>query len=206
MTTMKTYTPLGLAAVLAATTVIATTRDASALGPLDLEIGAKAGVGTAPSSWQSGAPNPLGFGLGGRAGVAIMGIYGGVNFVYYFGGSEGNVPIPIGGGTASLSVHSMMYGVEAGYGFTLLDMLTIRPQVGLGNFTMTTSFGSSLSRDDSNVYVEPGVTAFVTVPGLGWFVGADANLLVLPGIKDGTNGQSNTDTAFTLHGQIGYKF
>jgi hypothetical protein len=204
MTTMKTHTPLGLVAVLAATTVIATSRDASALGPLDLEIGAKAGVGTAPSSLPSGSPNPLGFGLGARGGVAIMGFYGGVNFVYYFGSSE-TVQIPFGGGSASSSFHSMMYGVEGGYGFTLLDMLTIRPQVGVGNFTLSYSFNGN-SSDSSNLYVEPGVTAFVTVPGLGWFVGADANLLVLPGIKDGTNGQSQTDTAFTIHGQIGYKF
>jgi hypothetical protein len=197
---MKNPTHLALVAALAGGLVLVTSQDAAALGPLDLEIGAKAGLGTAPSSWPSGSPNPLGFGLGGRAGIAIMGIYGGVNFVYYFGGST-NFPSPV----PNISVHSMMYGVEAGYGFSILGLLTIRPQVGLGNFTFTTSLGSS-STDNSNLYVEPGLTALVTVPGLGWFAGADANLLVLPGIKDGTNGSSNTDTAFTLHGQLGYKF
>jgi hypothetical protein len=198
MTIMKTHTPLALVATLAATTVIATTRDASALGPLDLEIGAKAGVGTAPSSWPSGAPNPLGFGLGARGGVAIMGIYGGANIVYYFGGGQNVLGV-------DTSVHSLMYGVEAGYGLTLLGLLTIRPQVGLGNFTLTSSVAGQ-SHDDSNLYVEPGLTAFVTVPGLGWFAGADANVLVLPGLKDGPNGETKTDTAFTLHGQVGYKF
>jgi len=35
-------------------------------------------------------------------------------------------------------------------------------------------------------------------------VGADANLLVLPGINTPTG--STTETAFTIHGQIGVRF
>src|ERR1019366_6022326 len=48
-------------------------------------FGAKAGVGTNPSSSPI---NPLGFGLGGRGGASFFGFYGGVDLMYYFGGSQ----------------------------------------------------------------------------------------------------------------------
>jgi hypothetical protein len=53
------------------------------------------------------------------------------------------------------------------------------------------------STSKSNLYLEPGVTGLVSLGG--WFVGADLNLLFLPGMD-------NTTTAFTLHGQVGLKF
>jgi hypothetical protein len=170
------------------------TRDAHALGPIDLEIGAKLGEGTNPFS---SGPNPLGFGLGARAGVSLLGLYGGLNVMYYFGSTDNVGPV-------SVSVYSTMYGIEAGYGFSLL-MLTIRPQVGIGNFTATANgnaFGVSGSKSQSNLYLEPGVTALVSFGLL--FVGADANLLVLPGIAE-YSGKSQTDTAFTVHAQVGIK-
>jgi hypothetical protein len=182
---------LSLFAVCVAVGVVAVPRDAHALGPVDLEVGVKGGVGTQPSNTSPG-PNILGFGLGGRGGVSFLGIYGGVNVMYYFGGSQDGT-----------SVHSLMYGVEAGYGFKLIDIITIRPQIGIGNFTGTVSPSGEPSSSNSNLYLEPGVTGLVSLGTL--FVGADANLLVLPGISYG-NGQSNTDTAFTLHAQVGVKF
>jgi hypothetical protein len=176
-------------------------RDAHALGPVDLEIGAKAGVGTNPisSSNNVSPPNPLGFGLGARGGVDFLGFYGGVQLMYYFGSSENASAF---GESGSISFHTFMYGVEAGYGFSL-SVLTIRPQIGIGNLTISESgnlsgfFGGNASSSDSNLYLEPGVTALISLGG--WFVGADANLLFLPGAD------YNTTTAFTLHGQIGIK-
>ena len=169
--------------------------NAFALGPLDLEIGAKAGVGTTPSNFPNGATNPLGFGLGDRAGVSIMGLYGGGQIIYYLGGSENSV-----------SVHTLMYGVEAGYGTKLIDILTLRAQVGLGSYDINAS-GGGFSHDQSNLYVEPGITAMITLPIVGWFVGADANVLLLTGMPDQNgNGSGTLDTAFTLHGQVGYTF
>jgi hypothetical protein len=73
-------------------------KQAHALGPLDLEFGAKVGGATNPG----GNPqNVLGFGLGGRAGVSVLGLYGGVNVVYYFGSSQ-TMPVD-GGGSISNS-------------------------------------------------------------------------------------------------------
>jgi hypothetical protein len=180
--------PLLLAAASAALLTGAIAGDAHALGPIDLEVAAKAGVGTNPSS---GPINLLGFGLGGRAGVSFFGIYGGVEAMYYLGGSQS-----IAG--ENVSLHSVMYGLDLGYNFKV-TILTIRPQLGLGNFTVSTSPGSV---SKSNLYLEPGVTGLLS---FGTFiVGADANLLVLPGINTPTG--SSTETAFTIHGQVGVRF
>lgn len=180
---------------------------AHALGPVDVEIAARAGFATNPVSSSSSngvsfsAPNPLGFGLGARGGVSFMGIYGGINVMYYFGGSNNASVL---GQSVSFSDHTFMYGLEAGYGFTLIDILTIRPQIGVGN----ASFSSSANlqgavnanvggNNGSNLYLEPGVTGLVSLGGL--FLGADANLLFFPGLD-------NSTTAFSFHGQIGFKF
>jgi hypothetical protein len=185
---------LASAGVLSLTAVVSFASDASALGPLDLEVAAKAGVGTTPSNIPSGYPNPLGFGIGARAGVSIFGLYGGGSIIYYLGGSDNG-----------LSTHTLMYGVEGGYGMKLIDILTLRAQVGIGNYDVTTNVTGLGSSDHNDLYVEPGITAMVTLPVVGLFVGADANILVLTGAKD-ENGNSTTDIGFTLHGQVGYSF
>ena len=193
------------AGVLSVAAIVTFAGNASALGPLDLEIGAKAGVGTTPSNFPSGATNPLGFGLGARAGVSIMGLYGGGQIIYYFGGSQ-SVPGVAGVNPPSISEHTLMYGFEAGYGTKLIDILTLRAQVGVGSYDVNVSGGGS-SSDTSNLYVEPGVTAMITLPIVGWFVGADANVLLLTGMPDQNgNGSGTLDAAFTLHGQVGYTF
>jgi hypothetical protein len=201
----------GACAFCAAT--FAMTRNAHALGPVDLEVGAKVGFGTNPVSNSNGGSslNPLGFGLGARAGVSFLGFYGGAQLMYYFGGSQdlsvpgvsaGGISVP--GQSASVSVHTLMYGVEAGYGITLIDILTIRPQIGIGNGTVSCSASASGvvntsagCGSQSSLYLEPGVTGLI---GLGmWFVGADANVLFFTGLD-------NSKAAFTLHGQVGLKF
>ena len=152
---------------------------AAASQVLGVEVGAKGGVGAI----YNGGLNPLGFGLGGRAGVVLFDhVYAGANLMYYFGT----------GGTA----HTWMYGVEAGWGFEPRENVTIRPQVGFGNGT----FGSTGSARN-NLYVEPGVTVLV---GLGTlFVGADVNVLFFPGLdlEDGGSG-----FFITVHGQAGVRF
>jgi hypothetical protein len=177
-------------------------RNAHALGPLDLELGAKAGMGTNPFSGNG--PNPLGFGLGARGGVSIFGLYGGVNVIYYFGGSHNE---QFDGGSTSVSAHSLLYGIEAGYGIKL-SILTLRAQVGIGNATITASgaaqgagVSAGGSQSNSALYLEPGVVGMISL-GM-WFVGADVNALVLT--KD-QNGNSKTDTALTFHGQVGVTF
>ena len=150
--------------------------------------------------------NPLGVGAGGRAGVSLFGFYGGINYMYYFGGSNGGV-----------SQHAMQEGAELGYGIKL-PFLVIRPQVGVGNFTLSTSGSSATggvvpvsvpATNANNLYVEPGLTVLIPVAFL--YFGADANALILPGVQSGPGpggvaSKSQTDTAFTAHGQIGIRF
>jgi hypothetical protein len=187
---MRRTSPLFAAAALGAA-LACIPRDASALGPVDIELAAKAGGGTNPLGGSGQPPNPLGFGLGARGGVSIVGIYVGANVLYYLGSSE----TVLG---SNLSVHSLLYGGELGYDIKVA-ILTIRPQVGVGNYTLS---ATGLS-DQNNLYVEPGVTGLVSLGTL--FVGADANALILPNMKQ-LDGSSSTSAGFTLHGQVGVKF
>jgi hypothetical protein len=181
-----------LAAAVVGLGVVGVARDARALGPVDLEVGAKVGYATSPTS-ENGAPNPLGFGLGGRAGLSFLGgFYAGGSLMYYLGGSS---TLQSEAGAQSVSTNTLMYGGEVGYGFNIL-LLTIRPQVGIGNATFTASSGG-VSQSTSNWYLEPGVTGLI---GLGLlYVGADVNALVFPGLQD-------SQTGVSFHGQIGVKF
>jgi hypothetical protein len=170
--------------------------DAHALGPVDLEVAGKLGVGTNPFG---DLPNPLGFGLGARAGVSLLGLYGGLSLMYYFGSGQDNVA----GAGGRVSVNSLLYGIEAGYGGKLLGLFTLRGQLGLGNFQLNQS--GAFSANPTNLYLEPGLTALLTIGIV--LVGVDANILILPGVSDPLPpGQSSWDAAFTLHAQGGVKF
>src|SRR5579872_2026489 len=97
---------------------------ALALGPVDLEIGAELGGGTGT---VGNAPNPLGLGLGGRAGISLFGWYGGIAGMYYFGSGQDNYSLN-GGGTGHIHTNSSLIGLEVGDNITL-SILTIRPQL-----------------------------------------------------------------------------
>jgi hypothetical protein len=178
---------------------ISVTHNAAALGPVDIEIAAKVGGGTNPEKNVADLPpNALGLGLGGRAGVSLFGLYGGVSFMDYLG-TKGQVY----GGTESLK--SILYGVEVGYNIGV-PLLTLRPQLGVGNYTVSASYSGGVAglaaapppnSGASNLYLEPGVTGLFSFGML--IVGADANVLFLPGMH-------GSQPAFTAHGQIGIKF
>jgi len=167
-------------------------RDASALGPVGIEVGAKIGAGTNPTGDNI---NPLGFGIGARGGVTIFNIYGGLSFMYYLGGTTNE---PTSG--VHRSGKAVLYGFEGGYDFNILGVVIVRPQLGIGvyngNYNESVRLTTSTA-DGKNLYLEPGVTGIV--PFGFWFVGADANLLFLPG-------QSGATAGFTFHGQIGLRF
>jgi hypothetical protein len=125
---------LGLASV----TIVTSAGSARALGPIDVEIGARAGGATNPNS-APGALNPLGFGIGARAGVVLLNhLYGGFDVMYYFGSNGPALGGPPGP-PVTLTDHTWKYGGEAGWGFKPIDILTIRPQVGLGNVAIDVS-------------------------------------------------------------------
>jgi hypothetical protein len=172
---------------------LGTPKTAAALDALDIEIAAKAGGATNPSS-TSGAPNALGFGLGARAGVSFLDIYGGATFRYYFGGgADGTTP---GVGTQHLSYTSLLFGIEGGYSIGN-RVIKVRPQIGLGDCIVTTSLTGQGSFPSSSVYVEPSIQGLVYFGTV--LVGADAGLLLIPNLN-------NWQPAFTLNGQVGVKF
>lgn len=199
---MKLVSVLLLVAA-AGSCILSVASTASALGPVDVEIAAKVGGGTSPgivlpsSGPAFAGPNALGLGLGGRAGVSFMGFYGGVSFMDYLGASQGNE-----------SLKTILYGVEAGYNIGI-SILTLRPQLGVGNYRLTesspgglTTFSGQVVSDSyssNSLYLEPGVTALLSF-GL-WIVGADGNVLFLV-----PTGGDNSHPAFTAHGQVGIRF
>lgn len=163
---------------------------ANALGPVDIEIGARAGTAT-------GTFGPLGFGIGGRGGASILGLYAGIDVIDYLGATAecGGCSWPAGAQPVKQSRSALLYGFEAGYNLKF-SLVTIRPQVGLGNFHLSSAYGGGpdvISND--YFYLEPGVVGLVSLGVL--FVGADVGALLLP---------TGPDSALTVHGQIGVTF
>jgi hypothetical protein len=164
-------------------------RVAHALGPASVEVAARGGIASSPTSDH---PNPLGGGIGARAGVSIFSLYGGLSVMYYFGGKDSEPGI-------ETSNHTLMYGVEAGFNLGV-PLLTIRPQVGIGDFSVSASCSSDSGpacTGGNNLYIEPGVLALLS---LGQFlVGADGDLLFVPNLD-------SAKVAVVGNLQVGVKF
>jgi hypothetical protein len=155
---------------------LSVTRSASALDPVDVEVAAKVGGGTNPQNNVADAPNALGFGLGARAGVSLLGFYGGVSFMDYLGSQATDA------GPLTESLKSVLYGVEVGHNISV-PLLTLRPQLGIGNCTASGGYsgtppirpggppyGYPAHFSSSNLYLGPESRAFYrSVCGLsGW--------------------------------------
>ncbi len=183
-------------------------RDANALGPVEVEVAAKGGGGFPP---LGGNGDGLGGAVGGRAGVLLpaSGLYGGLSFLEYGGGGSStdpvlvsSAPMPVGG-----SYHSLAYGIEGGYGLRFFDELTIRAQLGLGDYVdiedtqySTGETTTQTTHTRHSFYLEPGVTTMIALGPV--FVGGDLNLLIADFAYQG----SKYEAAFTLHAQLGVKF
>ncbi len=211
------------------TCALTASRDARAVGPLDVEVGAKVGAGSNPVN--GGFPNPLGVGAGARAGVSLLGFYAGVSGMYYFGES-GTFKEQYAGGSilsGSVSVQSFLCGGELGYGVRLARFVTLRAQLGLGDDVIFASgteyqanrfnnaiFRLPVSGTTQYLYLEPGITALIEVGKL--YAGMDVNALILPSgpsMSPPTGGSSSAnspfssrslDAAVTVHAQVGVRF
>lgn len=187
-----------LATLTACLVALSMERSAHALGPFDVEVAAKGGFATSPLSGTN-AGNPLGLGLGGRAGIVLdESFYLGGSIVYYFTGNENELNTSVAGSgitqtTQSVSTRVLMYGAEMGYGINLVDFLTLRPQVGFGDATFSQS-GASAST--TTWYLEPGLAGLVHWGKL--LVGADIDMLLLS--------VSQPQVAFVFDAQVGLKF
>jgi hypothetical protein len=153
------------ASTAAVVAVLALPQPARAADALGLEIAAKGGVKTNP--FDNGA-DPVHPGFGARAGASISRIYFGLSLMYYLHADTQEAPpagLGAGGVTAMVSSHDLFVGVESGYDFRLLDVITIRPQVGVGAWTDSSSCqisppSSTLScggTSSTNAYLEPGI-------------------------------------------------
>jgi hypothetical protein len=214
--------------------------EARASDAIEIEGGGYIGYGTNPSH----GPNPLGVGIGARAGVDFYNFYAGLAATYYFGASGecgGGAPNSGAGlsslpssfcsavaGEVSLSQMTVLYGVDLGYTLTVprARFLKFRPILELGDAQITRTGSVAMSdittgplaqyRSANSFYLQPGLEVFLTVSG--FFVGADANLLLMPSVTDIDGASNNNDgtgnllvskrtlAAFTTHAQIGFRF
>ncbi len=177
-------------------------RDALALGPIDVEVASKVGYGVNPAS---GTPNPFALGFGARAGVVFSNFYGGLSIVDYVGSGAGT----------DFTQSALLYGLEAGFDFSVLGRLTVRPEIGVGDAILTSTYdyyaSGNLGVPDSDyasptssghhLYLEPGATVLFSIGNA--FVGAGVSVLIIPGTVYGT--QTNW-AAPTVHAQLGIKF
>ena len=180
-------------------TILAFPAKADALGPVDVEIGARAGVATSPLG-------PLGFGIGGRGGVSILGLYAGIDVIDYLGAHAPcggcSMPPPPAGQTqvqAQQWRSALLYGFEAGYSLKI-SIVTIRPQLGLGNLRLSSAYGAPTPGPgaiSNYFYLEPAIVGLVSL-GV-FFVGADVGVLLL-------SGPDSPETGLTVHGQVGVTF
>ena len=195
---------------------------AHALGPIDVEVGAKVGAGTNPVG--GGLPDPMGLGLGGRAGVALSGLYLGVSVVDSLG-ATGQLHVVEGPDfeEGTLSPHSLLYGLEAGYGIPLAHRVLLRAQLGVGQDRLGMGGGLAVGTTLDNIvdlpqpvatttylYLEPAIVALVTLGHL--YAGVDVGALLLPSgpsvAPPGTPFLSphRLDGATTAHAQVGVRF
>jgi hypothetical protein len=184
------------------------TTEAHALGPVEVELGARLGYATNPDSNIS---NPLGTNVGLRGGLELFHrLYLGVNGQYYFGSSV-DTPLSGPGTDGTVTTHTTLLGLEAGYSFHV-SLLTIRPQLGfgdaqittLGNYqpdAITTTSLPNYTVTNTRFYLEPGIVALVNIGIL--YAGADANILV---ITDGNTQDSKAYTSFAFGLQAGLRF
>ena len=136
------------------------------------------------------------FGLGARAGITLpaIPIYVGGTFVYHLGKT---VP-----GT-DVTAKVLYGGIEGGYEIGAIPLLTIRPYLGLGYASLTTSSGDIVgtgeavgSLSSGKLALWPGATVLVTLAA--FFVGIDGRYVVLTDVSDAN--------AFTLFGTAGLSF
>jgi hypothetical protein len=172
---------------------VAAPQEAHALPGIGASAGLLGGVGMKPGDYPEGAANPYGVGLGVRGGVNLMGLYGGLTFLYHLGGSY-DVPL-----VGSIKTNAMYYGLEGGYEIGL-GPLAIRPYLGLGNFTAKVS-GTGVDKSESSLYVAPGIVGLVSVAG--FFVGADLRYVVPFKKSTGSNGNEISNNSLGVFGTVG---
>jgi hypothetical protein len=181
-------------------------------GSLHPEVAGRMTFGSALSPPPNGAPGPLtGLGYGVRAGVSYAGIYGGLAFTDYL--TEGECLSD--SVDACSTTHGRAFSFEGGYGRTFLRILTIRGQLGIGDY-WTSSAGSltdcpdvagsacktTLSHSGSDTFfLQPEALVQVALGPV--LVGADASIIYMPNVAVSGDPQSWAFAAFMVGAQLG---
>jgi hypothetical protein len=151
---------------------------------LGIEIAARSGVGLPSVA-------PPAFGLGLRAGLSFGSVYFGATLSNHFAGgtyTAGSWGSASGGVSPPPQIQTeqrLLYGIQLGYDFEPRTWLTIRPGIGLGAASVSSS-GTCWQNNGQNScsatdpYVEGGAAVLFAL-GAHLFVGADAGFAWVPG-------------------------
>lgn len=136
-------------------------------------------------------------------------MYVGVSVIDYLGGHDVNT-----------SDRALLYGIDrVRWPVLMRSHVVLRPVVGVGSAAVShtdpnqaamdvvTSASGAAASDTTtvhNVYVRPGATLLLDWPF--FFVALRAEVLILPGISDGSTSASTTWFSYTLGGGAGLRF
>jgi hypothetical protein len=181
-------------------------RDAAAAGPIDGEVAAGATFGTSPT----GSPgDPLGIGIGARAGASILGFYAGADVRYFFGSGTSHLQFD------TVKERALKVGVDVGYSFTVAPLI-LRPLLGAGDLLVFSSVSPPTGQAEpvgaGNVvpppysvnegYAEAALTAILPLDR--FFVAVDTAVLVVQ--NPGASCCGSTGTAVTIDAEAGMRF
>jgi hypothetical protein len=129
-----------------------------------------------------GGSNPFGAGFGARLGLSTSNVYVGVTVIDYLGSQD-----------VDLTTHSLLYGGEVGYGFSVATgtgvFFTVRPEAGVGGLTLfyTTPNARSAPSSSATVKTRANVDVITTAS-------ASSNV-VSSGSSSGSSGGSSSSSS-----------
>jgi hypothetical protein len=205
---------VGVSAIVAAPKLRASEGDGSSPGPLGaihVEAAARVMGGPEIAPLQFSAAGPLSGGAGARAGASYQGFYGGLSSTYFPGGGRSCLGSSLG---SCSSDHGVSLGAEVGYGSTYFRLLTIRGQLGVGDYVGSTDLteftctsapctGVTSHPSSHNLYLEPGVLFAITLGPV--LIGADSGVLYLPSYTRPGSTASSTFAALMFGFQLGMR-
>jgi hypothetical protein len=195
------------AAILYVSTIlVSSAQDATAAGPVEGEVAAVASFGTSPTSSPG---DPLGVGIGARAGASILGFYAGADVRYFFGSGLSMLQFD------TVKERALKVGAAVGYSFRVAPLI-VRPLLGAGDLLVFSSVSPPTGPigpvGDGNIpphsysqnegYVEAAL--MVLLPLDRFFVAVDPAVLVVQ--APNASCCSATETAVTIDVEGGVRF
>lgn len=199
------YRRAGSVILCVSASVLASSRDTAAAGPIDGEVAAGGSFGTNPTSSPA---DPLSVGIGVRAGASILGFYAGAEVRYFFG--SGSTLLQFG----TVKESALKVGGAVGYSFTVAPLI-VRPLLGAGDLLVFSSVSppttvgavGAQNSAPSSYSVNEGyaeAALMVLLPLDRFFVAVNTAVLVIQ--NPTVSCCSSMETAVTIDAEAGVRF